>query len=97
MTHIANRIIRKNLGKSMIYFNTPPVQLEIEAEQAFNEQKKYTKPETFFLTPREQEQGPPGKRRLKYWEDTIRHYDQKQVGFFVCQVLAKRKIAIPLR
>ena len=43
------------------------------------------------------EQGPPNKRRIKYWEEVRRHYDQKQIGFFVCQVLAKRKIEIPLR
>jgi hypothetical protein len=43
------------------------------------------------------EQGPAGKRRNKYWEDTIRYYDQRRVGFFVCQVLAKKKISIPLR
>ena len=39
----------------------------------------------------------PCKWRKKYWRDVQRHYDQKQAGFFVCQVLAKRKISIPLR
>ena len=39
----------------------------------------------------------PCKIRRKYWSDVRRHYDQKRIGFFVCQVLAKKKISIPLR
>lgn len=66
-------------------------------DKAFVELRKYTKPETIYDLPRLMERPAPGKCKAKYWEDTKRHYDQKQVGFFVCQVLAKRKIAIPLR
>jgi|JI81AbrownRNA_FD_contig_21_3891927_length_208_multi_2_in_0_out_0_1 hypothetical protein len=46
---------------------------------------------------RKLEQPNPGKQRIKYWEDVKRYSDQRKVGFFVCSVLAKRKISIPLR
>ena len=38
-----------------------------------------------------------GAERKKYWTDTIRHYDQKRMSFYVTNVLANRKISVPLR
>lgn len=93
----ANHIIKKNLGKAMLYYNTPAEQMITEVTKSFNENRSYTKPETIHLIHRKLEVLPPGKGRNKYWEDVIRYYDQRRVGFFVCHVLAKRKIAIPLR
>lgn len=59
--------------------------------------QSYTKPETYHMIPRKLERGSPCKQNIRYWEDTIRYYDQRRVGFFVTQVLAKRKMSIPLR
>lgn len=50
--NLTKQIIRKNLGKSMIYYNTPCLQLEEQTDKAFQELSKYTKPETRFETPR---------------------------------------------
>ena len=95
--HLAKHLVKKNLGKCMLYHKTPGKQMVQQAQKVFIEQQSYKKPQTFHMIPRMLEQGPAGKRRNKYWEDTIRYYDQRRVGFFVCQVLAKKKISIPLR
>lgn len=39
----------------------------------------------------------PGEENKRYWVDTIRHYNQKKVSFFVTSVLAKKKVSVPLR
>ena len=39
----------------------------------------------------------PSKFRTKYREDTIRHYDQRQAGFFINNILSQKKLSIPLR
>lgn len=38
-----------------------------------------------------------GEETKKYWKDTIRHYDQKKVSFFVTNILATKKISVPIR
>lgn len=49
---IHRRILRKNLGKSMIYFNQTTDQLQEQSERAFLQMRKYTKPDTTTLTHR---------------------------------------------
>lgn len=93
----AQNLVRKNLGKSMIYYNDSANIMVEQAAGAFQEEVSYRKPETITMIHRMQELLPPGKRKFKYWEDVVRHYEQRKAGFFVCQVLAKKKIAIPLR
>ena len=39
----------------------------------------------------------PGEENKRYWVDTIRHYNQKKMSFFVTNVLATRKVSVPLR
>ena len=90
-------VVKQSLGRAMVYYDLDSTKLRSQTALAFEEIKSYKKPETLFTTNRFLQSPPPGKVRAKYWEDVKRHYDQRQAGFFVCQVLAKRKIAIPLR
>lgn len=39
----------------------------------------------------------PGEENKRYWRDTIRHYNQKKISFFVTSVLAAKKVSVPLR
>ena len=59
--------------------------------------KKYENRWTFNDHPRLIHHDYKGAERKKYWTDTIRHYDQKRMSFFVTNVLANRKISVPLR
>jgi len=47
--------------------------------------------------PRLMHYGYPGAENKKYWTDTIRHYNQKKMSFFVTSVLARKKMSVPLR
>ena len=55
------------------------------------------KRETMYTTPRLLEHLYKGGEKRKYWVDTIRHYDQKKVSFFVTSVLAAKKVSVPIR
>lgn len=94
---LASHLVKKSLGRHMIYPNMPIEELNAEVDKVFDEEKSYKKRETIYLANRNLAQYSPCKLRRKYWSDVKRHYDQKQVGFFVSQVLARKKIAIPLR
>jgi hypothetical protein len=61
------------------------------------EMKKMERRETMYAIPRLLEHMHKGEERKKYWVDTIRHYDQKKVSFFVTSVLAKKKVSVPVR
>lgn len=53
--------------------------------------------ETMHETNRLLEKMHKGEEKKKYWLDTIRHYNQKKSSFFVTNILAAKKISVPLR
>ncbi len=59
--------------------------------------RKMERRETMFYFPRLMETMHKGEENKKYWKDTIRHYDQKKVSFFVTNILATKKISVPIR
>jgi hypothetical protein len=52
---------------------------------------------TMYDVPRLMHYMHPGEENKRYWVDTIRHYNQKKISFFVTSVLARKKVSVPLR
>lgn len=72
-------------------------ELDSTLTQLHYEMKKMEKRETMYMEPRLLETMHKGEENKKYWRDTIRHHDQKKISFFVTNILATKRVSVPIR